>query len=479
MAKSKRMKSHQDDVNNEVPASEGILSQPMTRRQAISTVGKAVVGVVVVAAVAGGGYYAYTSLGPSAPSNVKLDFTAWDYGVDTIKDNLNKFMAKFPKDQVTLTDIAYSDYFSGMTQRFSAKTPTDVSYVGEDWLAGWAASNYLVPVQDIWDSYTTNKKFSDYVNDMTPFSKICITYNGKIYGLPYYSDTFNFMYNKKMFSDNNISVPQTWDDVTAAAKKLQGAGIKYPYCQSFQGLSPFDFYQIFSGAMGNGATLLDSSNAPTFNPSAGDPFYDQIQWIVNGIHKDNIINPDYTALTEADIVKKMTGGEVAMTLLAKYNLAAMNAPGSSPAAGNFSLALMPGKTHVAYGFAKMYSMTKMAQDRGHDVTQAAISLIEFFGANDSTVLKRWAVENGLGFGFNSAFSDPDIQTSLVKYYGSDAATLIPQQFKIAQTIPHPVWFGQWVDFANKQALLPALRQDIQVADAVDTMSKKAISLNTP
>jgi multiple sugar transport system substrate-binding protein len=230
--------------------------------------------------------------------------------------------------------------------------------------------------------------------------------------------------------------------------------------------------------MGNGATLLDSSNAPTFNPSAGDPFYDQIQWVVNGIHKDNIINPDYTAITEADIVKKMTGGEVAMTLLAKYNLAAMNAPGSSSAAGNFSLALMPGKSHVAYGFAKMYSMTKLAQDRGHDATQAAISLIEFFGANDSTVLKRWAVENGLGFGFNSPFSDPDIQASLVKYYGSDAATLIPQQFKIAQTIPHPVWFGQWVDFANKQALLPALRQDIQVADAVDKMSKQAVSLNT-
>src|SRR5207244_12739778 len=62
---------------------------------------------------------------------------------------------------------------------------------------------------------------------------------------------------------------------------------------------------------------------------------------------------------------------------------------------------------------------------------------------------------------------------------SDAATLIPQQFKIAQTIPHPVWFGQWVDFANKQALLPALRQDIQVADAVDKMSTKAKALNTP
>src|SRR5947208_15822235 len=171
---------------------------------------------------------------------------------------------------------------------------------------------------------------------MTPFSKISITYNGKIYGLPYYSDTFNFMYNKKMFSDNNISEPQTWDDGTAAAKKLQVACIKYPYCQSFQGLSPFDFYQIFSGAMGNGATLLDSSNAPTFNPSAGDPFYDQIQWILNGIHKENIINPDYTALTEADIVKKITRGQIAMTWRAQAHLAGNTRTRASPAAADFS-----------------------------------------------------------------------------------------------------------------------------------------------
>ena len=465
--------------NDKIDHEQGFLNSRVTRREALTTTGKAAIGVVAAIAIGGTAYAAYTALAPKAPSNVHLDFTAWDYGVDSIKDNLNKFMVKFPNDTAVLTDIAYSDYFSTMSQRFTAKTPTDVSYVGEDWLAGWAASNWLVPVQDYWDNYQTNKKFSDYTSDMTPFSKISITYNGKIYGLPYYSDTFNFMYNKKIFSDNSLAVPQTWDDVTTLGLTLKQKGTKFPFIQSFQGLSPFDFYQVFSGAMGRGATLLDSNNSPTFNPSSGDPFFDQLQWVVDGIHKTQIINPDYTAVIESDVVKKMAGGEGAMTLLAKYNLAAMNAPGSTPSAGNFSLALMPGKTHVAYGFAKMYAMTKMAVDRGHDPTQAAISLIEFFGANDSSVLKRWAVENGLGFGFNTPFNDSDIQTSLVKYYGPDAATLIPQQFKIAQTIPHPPWFGQWVDFANKEAILPALRQDITVETAINKMATQAQQLNKP
>ena len=44
--------------------------------------------------------------------------------------------------------------------------------------------------------------------------------------LPYQYNIEGIWYNKKLLSDNGIQVPETWDQLTAAAAKLQGAGGK-------------------------------------------------------------------------------------------------------------------------------------------------------------------------------------------------------------------------------------------------------------
>ncbi|WP_238592362.1 MULTISPECIES: ABC transporter substrate-binding protein [unclassified Microbacterium] len=44
--------------------------------------------------------------------------------------------------------------------------------------------------------------------------------------LPYQYNIEGIWYNKKLLSDNGIQVPQTWDQLTAAAAKLQGAGVQ-------------------------------------------------------------------------------------------------------------------------------------------------------------------------------------------------------------------------------------------------------------
>jgi len=445
----------------------------LSRREALSTVGKAVIGVAG-AAVIGGAVYIYTQQ-TARPRTINLDFTVWNYSVETIRDNIGRFMELYPHIKVTLYDFNWPDYPSTMVQRFTTKTPTDVCYNGEDWLAQWSEAGWVVPLQDYWDDYETKKKFDEYVKNMVPFAKESMTYKGKIYGLPYYSDMFTFMYNEKLLTDNGLEVPQTWEDVLDASLKLKEKGVRFPYILQFQATNPFDFYAVFSGAMGRGARLFDENLNPIFN-SEDHPFYEHLQWIVDGLHKYKIINPDYLATHETDAAKKMGAGEGAFTVLAKYMLAAMNAPGSSPNAGDFRLALMPGKTHEAYGFAKMYNMTQMCVNRGKEAIQAAITFIEYFGADNSPVLKRWAVEKGLGFGYLSPYDDPEIAESLIKYYGPGADKSIKQQAAISKTIPHPVWFGQWIDYSIKEAMAKAFAKDITVKEAVDRMARRVTEL---
>ncbi len=84
-------------------------------------------------------------------------------------------------------------------------------------------------------AYNDNKVFADYCYDLTkePFMKkiypsalTSVTYKGKILGYPVFSQSYGFIYNKKLFAAAGITkVPKTLSELEAACKKLQAKGI--------------------------------------------------------------------------------------------------------------------------------------------------------------------------------------------------------------------------------------------------------------
>ena len=76
-----------------------------------------------------------------------------------------------------------------MVNRFISKTPTDVSYNGGNWLNEFAAAGWVVPLDDHFDWV------AGYQDKVIPFAWQDMTFNDKVYGLPYYADTITFMYN--------------------------------------------------------------------------------------------------------------------------------------------------------------------------------------------------------------------------------------------------------------------------------------------
>lgn len=49
--------------------------------------------------------------------------------------------------------------------------------------------------------------------------------DGKTYGVPFAVQTLQVFYNKEIFADNGIDVPTSWDEMVAAAEKLNQAGV--------------------------------------------------------------------------------------------------------------------------------------------------------------------------------------------------------------------------------------------------------------
>lgn len=73
------------------------------------------------------------------------------------------------------------------------------------------------------------KAFTDQgvIDQVEPaaISTIKSLYGGKLNVMPYQYNIEGFWYNKKIFADNGIAVPATWDEMVAAADKLQKAGL--------------------------------------------------------------------------------------------------------------------------------------------------------------------------------------------------------------------------------------------------------------
>lgn len=106
-------------------------------------------------------------------------------------------------------------------------------------------------------------------NEQVPASiRDGIAIGGKVYAVPYTTDTRGLYYNVKVLEKAGIATPwepKSWDDILAAVKKLQAAGVAYP------------FWMNGSKAQGEGTTMQ------TFEMLMGgteDWIYEDGKWVV-------------------------------------------------------------------------------------------------------------------------------------------------------------------------------------------------------
>lgn len=187
-------------------------------------------GVSLALAGCSGGAPANSAAVPSDASQVTGELnilvssaSGSDAGFKAVND---AFAQKYPQVKINFSAVPNENYNQARASRLSAGTidvglanPKELpSYVpesnkGDD--ARLADAGGFVDLTD----QAFMKKFSASVLDK-------IKYGGRNYtvptGLSYYT---GLTYNKKIFSDNNIKVPTTWDEFVAVCQQLKGKGI--------------------------------------------------------------------------------------------------------------------------------------------------------------------------------------------------------------------------------------------------------------
>jgi multiple sugar transport system substrate-binding protein len=395
-----------------------------------------------------------------------LTFDVWSYSIPTIKDNIKKFQTQNPNFTVSVRDTSWFDYHDVLATRFTGGNAPDVAYSSDHWLREWVAAGWIVPLDQHF------AQFKSYVKEWAPYAREGMTLDGKLYGLPYYADLVTFIYNDAIIRKAGFkSPPKTWEEVAKQAIAIKQKGLaKFPIYIPLKKDDPWLIEIFYSMVYGQGGHMFDKDDNPVFN-RAGGPAEKTLQWLRDAMKTSKIFNPAAPQSAEPDIVKTMGAGNSVFTVLAKYNLAELNL-GQHKERGRFRMALMPGAAHSTVGFVRFYALSDRAADRGDDVVKNAGAFLQYFGGKTDgqyKVVKRWALEKGLGFANLPLYADRQVAASINKWGSVD---LERSQAKLAHVKEGltPFW-GVW-DIYARQQLNAAILGQTSPRTALESMADR-------
>ena len=125
-------------------------------------------------------------------------FKGWPYEPDLVRENIEYF------ERQSNIEVAYGaisgNYHDKMVALFVGKTPFDCCYVRDDDLAEWVEAGWLQPCDDL-------PGVDQYLDDIFDYNSDAMTYGGRRYGLPYYTDFTVWLYNEQMLEAAGFDAP--------------------------------------------------------------------------------------------------------------------------------------------------------------------------------------------------------------------------------------------------------------------------------
>ncbi|MGO4496295.1 sugar ABC transporter substrate-binding protein [Paenibacillus sp. 2RAB27] len=161
-----------------------------------------------------------TAGGSAAPKNVSLKIGlpgAYDV---TKKEIIDGFIAKYPNIKVEIQDAPWGDFVTKIATQIAGGTTPDVWLQENAVILGYGKRGVA---EDLAPYIKRDLKDADYI----PGLYAAKTPEGKVYGIPHGINPVALAYNKKVFADANIPLPNdnwTFNDLIETAKKLTKNG---------------------------------------------------------------------------------------------------------------------------------------------------------------------------------------------------------------------------------------------------------------
>jgi ABC-type glycerol-3-phosphate transport system substrate-binding protein len=215
---------------------------------------------------------------------------------------INARLAEFEKANPGVTTKAQFLIFQESVQKtqaaLAAGSPPEVGQQGPDVALSFAAAKNLLPLDDVVASIGKDK-FVELQREAY------VEYQGVTYGIPWYAETRVLMYHKDLLEKAGVQPPTTWDEWSAAAKKLS-TGDQYGFIFGLESPGAGQFWIPLGTSAGG--TVLDKDGKVSVNTQ---PFKDALTFASSFI-KDKSMPEAAVTYKGAEVIKLFQLKKVAM-----------------------------------------------------------------------------------------------------------------------------------------------------------------------
>jgi len=158
--------------------------------------------------------------GASGQGGVKLTFWSWRVEDKWAYDRMIRvFQQKNPGITVEFVPFKQTEYNTILSSALTAGKGPDIIHLrAYGGLETFTAPGFIAALD--FETVPELKTFSRTILEGARGRK-----DGKIYGVPFASQTLVLYYNKKIFAQHNLAVPKTWDEFLGLMKTLKDKGV--------------------------------------------------------------------------------------------------------------------------------------------------------------------------------------------------------------------------------------------------------------
>jgi multiple sugar transport system substrate-binding protein len=215
----------------------------------------------------------------------------------------------------------------------SSKTPSyDVVEVYTTTLHQYADKGWIVPLDDLVSRYGSRFK----LNDIDPGLLKQFTYKGKLYALPMEVNVHELVYRKDIFAKLGLSVPKTFDDLVADARKIQAAHVvRHPVTLPISASGSVASAYFNSLKSLGGSLTASGSNAPQLNTPAARTALESLKRLTP------YMSPSAVNTDGAEVTTALQNGDAAIGMAYSGSMASLVDPAKSRHAADLAFAPPP------------------------------------------------------------------------------------------------------------------------------------------
>lgn len=274
----------------------------------------------------------------TAEDGAEIEFTYWESSTSD-KDGFDLMFEKFAKDhpEIKLNPQVYpsNTYRDQLDTRIAANDWPDVMRYTYQRLGKFKEGGVMLDL--------TGKISEESLSDLVPAYRSAMTYDGKLVGMPHHTDTIAVYYNKRMFEESQIRIPQnandgwTWEELAEISKKLKtDHNLAYAFAGIWENSSGYRYLPFMYAA--GGSMLNEDMSSVTINSPEN---LKALQLYADWRKDDLVVKTGFTQEPQANML--FVAEQIAFTFSGSWHCSYMeeNMP------GNWAVTYMPqidGKT---------------------------------------------------------------------------------------------------------------------------------------